>query len=101
MCIRDRHPSLPVSDVKGLVELLKANPGKYSYGSSGMGSILHLCGEQFKTSAGGLQMVHVPYRGSAPMMADLVGGQIAMAFDALPTVLPQVQGGKIRAIGAG
>jgi len=95
------HPSLPVTDVKQLIALLKANPGKYSYGSSGMGSILHLCGEQFKTAAGGLQAVHVPYRGSAPMMADLVGGQIALAFDALPTVLPQVQAGKIRAIGGG
>ena len=66
-----------------------------------MGSILHLCGEQVNTWAGGLQAVHVPYRGSAPMMADLVGGQIALAFDALPTVLPQVQAGKIRAIGGG
>ena len=100
-CVLAVHPSLPVKDVQGLIALLKANPGKYSYGSSGMGSILHLCGEQFKTSAGGLQVVHVPYRGSAPMMADLVGGQIAMAFDALPTVLPQVQAGKIRAIGGG
>jgi tripartite-type tricarboxylate transporter receptor subunit TctC len=90
-CVLAVHPSLPVNDVQGLIALLKANPGKYSYGSSGMGSILHLCGEQFKTSAGGLQAVHVPYRGSAPMMADLVGGQIALAFDALPTVLPQVQ----------
>ena len=100
-CVLAVHPSVPVTDVKGLVALLKANPGKYSYGSSGMGSILHLCGEQFKTAAGGLQVVHVPYRGSAPMMADLVGGQIAIAFDALPTVLPQVQAGKIRAIGGG
>jgi len=100
-CVLAVHPSLPVKSVKELVALLKANPGKYSYGSSGMGSILHLCGEQFKTAAGGLQMVHVPYRGSAPMIADLVGGQIAVAFDALPTVLPQVQGGKIRAIGGG
>src|SRR5204862_4141110 len=57
--------------------------------------------EQFKTAAGGLEVVHVPYRGSAPMMADLVGGQIAIAFDALPTVLPQVNAGKIRAIGGG
>jgi tripartite-type tricarboxylate transporter receptor subunit TctC len=100
-CVLAVNPSLPVSDVKGLIALVKANPGKYSYGSSGMGSILHLCGEQFKTAAGGLQMVHVPYRGSAPMMADLVGGQIAIAFDALPTVLPQVQAGRIRAIGGG
>jgi tripartite-type tricarboxylate transporter receptor subunit TctC len=100
-CVLAVHPSLPVTDVRELIALLKANPGKYSYGSSGMGSILHLCGEQFKTAAGGLQAVHVPYRGSAPMMADLVGGQIALAFDALPTVLPQVQAGRIRAIGGG
>ncbi len=100
-CVLSVHSSLPVTDVKGLIALLRANPGKYSYGSSGMGSILHLCGEQFKTAVGGLQMVHVPYRGSAPMMADLVGGQIAIAFDALPTVLPQVQAGRIRAIGGG
>jgi tripartite-type tricarboxylate transporter receptor subunit TctC len=100
-CVLTVHPSVPANDVKGLVALLKANPGKYSYGSSGMGSILHLCGEQFKTSAGGLQAVHVPYRGSAPMIADLMGGQISFAFDALPTVLPQVQAGKIRAIGGG
>jgi len=95
------HPSLPAHDVKSLVALIKENPGKYSYGSSGLGSILHLCGEQFKALAGGLQMVHVPYRGSAPMMSDLIGGQISMAFDATPTALPQAKSGAIRAIGAG
>jgi len=100
-CVLAVNPSLPAKDVNGLIALLKANPGKYSYGSSGMGSILHLCGEEFKTMAGGLDAVHVPYRGSAPMMADLVGGQISFAFDALPTVLPQVQAGTIRAIGGG
>jgi tripartite-type tricarboxylate transporter receptor subunit TctC len=100
-CVLAVNPSIPVRDVKGLIELLKANPGKYSYGSSGMGSILHLCGEEFKSMAGGLDAVHVPYRGSAPMMTDLVGGQIAFVFDALPTVLPQVQAGSIRAIGGG
>ena len=95
------HPSVPARDVQSLVGLLKANPRKYSYGSSGMGSILHLCGEAFKSSAGGLDAVHVPYRGSAPMMGDLVGGQISWAFDALPTVLPQAQAGAIRVIGGG
>ena len=100
-CVLAVHPSLPARDVSSLIALLKANPGKYSYGSSGMGSILHLCGEEFKAMAGGLDAVHVPYRGSAPMMADLVGGQISFAFDALPTVLPQVQAGTIRAIGGG
>jgi tripartite-type tricarboxylate transporter receptor subunit TctC len=95
------HPSIPAKDVKSLIELVKQNPGKYTYGSSGMGSILHLCGEQFKSLAGGLDIQHVPYRGSNPMMADLVAGQISMVFDATPTAWPQVQGGKIRALGAG
>jgi len=95
------HPSLPATDVKSLVALIKDNPGKFTYGSSGLGSILHLCGEQFKAAAGGINVVHVPYRGSAPMMSDLVGGQISMAFDATPTALPQAQSGAIRAIGAG
>ena len=95
------HPSLPVKDVKGLIELIRNNPGKYTYGSSGLGSILHLCGEQFKAAAGGLKITHVPYRGSAPMMADLVGGQISMAFDATPTAMPQALSGAIRPLGAG
>ncbi|HVI68178.1 MAG TPA: tripartite tricarboxylate transporter substrate-binding protein, partial [Bradyrhizobium sp.] len=76
------HPSIPATDVKSLVAVIKENPGKFTYGSSGLGSILHLCGEQFKALAGGVNIVHVPYRGSAPMMSDLVGGQISMAFDA-------------------
>jgi tripartite-type tricarboxylate transporter receptor subunit TctC len=95
------HPATPATDVKSLIDLVKANPGKYTYGSSGLGSILHLCGEQFKASAGGLNIVHVPYRGSAPMMGDLIAGQISMAFDATPTALSQAQSGAIRAIGAG
>jgi tripartite-type tricarboxylate transporter receptor subunit TctC len=95
------HPSIPAKDVKELIALVKANPGKYTYGSSGLGSILHLCGEEFKAAAGGLDLQHVPYRGSAPMMADLVGGQISMAFDGTPTALPQIQQGAIRAVGAG
>ncbi len=95
------HPSVPATDVKSLVALVQQNPGKFTYGSSGLGSILHLCGEQFKALAGGLNIVHVPYRGSAPMMSDLVAGQISMAFDATPTALPQAQSGAIRAIGAG
>ena len=95
------HPSIPAHDVQSLVALLRANPKKYTYGSSGMGSILHLCGEQFKSSAGGLDVTHVPYKGSAPMTADLVGGQISMVFDALPTMLPQINAGTIRALGAG
>jgi tripartite-type tricarboxylate transporter receptor subunit TctC len=95
------NPSMPVKDVKSLIALLKANPGKYTYGSSGLGSILHLCGEEFKSKAGGLDVVHVPYKGSAPMDTDLMGGQIAMAFDATPTAMPLAQSGKVRALAAG
>ncbi len=93
--------SLPATDLKSLVKLLKDNPGKYTFGSSGVGSILHLCGEEFKSMAGGLVMTHVPYRGSAPMDTDLIGGQIQMAFDAVPTAMPLAKAGQIRAIGAG
>jgi tripartite-type tricarboxylate transporter receptor subunit TctC len=95
------HPSIPATDVKSLIALIKQNPGKYNYGSSGLGSILHLCGEEFKSLAGGLDITHVPYKGSAPMDTDLMGGQIAMAFDATPTALPLTQSGKLRALGAG
>jgi tripartite-type tricarboxylate transporter receptor subunit TctC len=94
------NPSIPATDVKSLVALLKANPGKYNYGSSGVGSILHLCGEEFKAMAG-VDIVHVPYKGSAPMDVDLLGGQISMAFDATPTALPMSLSGKVRALGAG
>jgi tripartite-type tricarboxylate transporter receptor subunit TctC len=95
------NPSIPVGDVKSLIALIKANPNKYNYGSSGVGSILHLCGEEFKTLAGDLEITHVPYKGSAPMDTDLLGGQIAMAFDATPTAMPLAKSGKLRALGAG
>jgi tripartite-type tricarboxylate transporter receptor subunit TctC len=94
------NPSIPATDVKSLIALIKASPGKYNYGSSGVGSILHLCGEEFKAAAG-LEITHVPYKGSAPMDTDLMGGQIMMAFDATPTALPLAQSGKLRALGAG
>jgi tripartite-type tricarboxylate transporter receptor subunit TctC len=95
------HKSVPATTTKELVALLKANPGKYSYGSSGVGSIIHLCGEAFRTQAGGLDIAHVPYRGSGPMMNDLSAGQIPMSIDGTPTVLPQIQAGTIRALAAG
>jgi tripartite-type tricarboxylate transporter receptor subunit TctC len=94
------NPSIQATDVKSLVALLKANPGKYNYGSSGVGSILHLCGEEFKAMVG-VDIVHVPYKGSAPMDTDLMGGQISMAFDATPTALPLSMAGKVHALGAG
>jgi len=95
------NPSVPATDVKSLIALLKAHPGQYNYGSSGVGSILHLCGEEFKAMAGGLEITHVPYKGSAPMDTDLMGEHIAMAFDATPTALPLAQSGKLKALGAG
>jgi tripartite-type tricarboxylate transporter receptor subunit TctC len=95
------NPSVPATDVKSLIALIKANPGKFNYGSSGVGSILHLCGEEFKAMAGGLDITHVPYKGSAPMDTDLMGAQITMAFDATPTAMPLAQSGKLRALGAG
>jgi tripartite-type tricarboxylate transporter receptor subunit TctC len=95
------HPSIPVKNAKELADLAKANPGKYTYGSSGIGSILHLCGEQFKTMAGGLDITHIPYRGSSALMKDLIAGQISMAFDATPSAGPQVESGAIRALGGG
>ena len=93
--------SVPAKDVQSLIALVRANPGKYSFGSGGVGSILHLCGEQFKVRAGGLDIEHVPYRGSGPMMNDLAAGQLPMAFDVLPTILPQIQAGTVRALANG
>lgn len=95
------HPSIPANDVKSLVSMAKANPSRYTYGSSGVGSILHLCGEQFKTAAGGLQITHIPYRGSSALMKDLVAGTISMAFDATPSAGPQIEANTIRALGGG
>src|SRR5207248_11429627 len=70
------HPSMPDS-VTGLIELMKKDPGKYSYASSGIGSILHLAGEYFKRDVGGLEVLHVPYRGSGPALQDLLAGNVA------------------------
>lgn len=89
---------LPVKTVPELIELLRKNPGKYSYGSAGSGTTLHLCGELFKIMAK-VDMVHVPYRGAAPAMQDLLAGQIQMIFDNIPGALAQSRPGKVRALG--
>lgn len=94
------HPSVPATDLKSLIALLKANPGKYSYGSSGLGSILHLCGEQFK-GVTGVDWLHVPYRGSAPMMNDLVANQVPLAWDGTPSAMPQIEAKAIRVLATG
>jgi tripartite-type tricarboxylate transporter receptor subunit TctC len=91
-------PSLPINSVKELIEYAKKNPGKVSYGSTGIGSSNHLSMELFKSMAG-IDLVHVPYKGSAPMVNDLLGGHIDIAFDNTPNVLPQVNADKLRALG--
>ncbi|HRL20627.1 tripartite tricarboxylate transporter substrate binding protein BugE [Alcaligenes sp. SDU_A2] len=91
------NPSFPAKTFKEFVQQLKDNPGKYSYGSSGTCSVLHLFGEAFK-QATGTDIVHVPYRGSGPAVADAVGGQINAMFDNLPSSMGQIQGGNLRAL---
>jgi len=82
--------------VTGLVDLMKKNPGKYSYGSSGTGGIFHLSGEYFKRSVGGMDVEHIPYKGSGPALNDMMSGQIAWMFDTFATMLPLHRAGKIR-----
>lgn len=91
------NPNVKATTVVELIALAKASPGKLNFGSSGLGSTNHLAGELLKTRAG-IDIVHVPYRGAAPAMNDLIGGQIPMMFDNMPAIRPQVQGGTIRAI---
>ncbi|MGY3615066.1 tripartite tricarboxylate transporter substrate binding protein [Bradyrhizobium sp. USDA 10063] len=92
------RPSMPINSVKELIDYAKKNPGKVSYGSTGIGSSNHLSMELFKSMAG-IDIVHVPYKGSAPMVNDLLGGHIDAAFDNTPNVLPQVKADKLRALG--
>jgi tripartite-type tricarboxylate transporter receptor subunit TctC len=91
------HPSVPVKTVKELVAYAKANPGKIHYPSPGFGTQPHLVGEMFKSMTG-LDIVHVPYRGSAPAITDLLAGQMQIYFDNFANVLQHVEGGKLRAI---
>ncbi|MES3000704.1 MAG: tripartite tricarboxylate transporter substrate binding protein [Pseudomonadota bacterium] len=89
---------LPVKNVKELVAYAKARPGKMSYGSGGSGTTQHLAMETLKKSMG-LDIVHVPYKGSPAVLQDLIGGQIQLAFDAGASILPQIRNGKVRLIG--
>ena len=91
------HPSVPAATVAEFIAWAKANPGKVNFASSGSGTSIHLAGELFKTQTG-LAMTHVPYKGSAPAIADLIGGQVQVMFDNLPSALPQIRGGKLRAL---
>src|SRR5688572_28088545 len=92
------HPSTEAKDVGQLIALLKASPGKYSYGSSGNGTIVHLASEMLK-SAAGVDAVHVPYKGSNPATAAILGGEVAFVFSTMPPALSNAKAGKLRALG--
>ncbi|MCC6533902.1 MAG: tripartite tricarboxylate transporter substrate binding protein [Burkholderiales bacterium] len=91
------HPSLPVRAVKDLIALAKARPGELNYGSSGPGAADHLAGELFNTLAG-VKMIHIPYKGGAPAMLDLVGGNVQLIFSTVSTARGMIDAGKIRAV---
>ena len=91
------NPSFPANNVKELVALAAPNPGKYAYGSFGAGTISNFAGEAF-AAATGAKMLHVPYKGSSPLMNDLVGGQVAISYDTLVVAAPQMRAGKVRAL---
>jgi tripartite-type tricarboxylate transporter receptor subunit TctC len=91
------HPNTPANSVKELIALLKASPGKYSYGSSGNGTIVHLSAEMLK-SAAGVDALHVPYKGSNPATAAILGGEVTFVFSTMPPALSNSRGGKLRAL---
>ncbi len=91
------HPSVQANNVKELIALAKAKPGALNFASFGNGTSNHLVGEAFRAAAG-VNIVHIPYKGSAPAITDLLGGQVQMTFDTVPVVLPQVRAGKLRAL---
>ena len=92
------NPALPVMSVQELIKYAKDKPGTLSFGSTGIGGANHLAGELFKFSTG-IEALHIPYKGAAPAMNDLLGGQIPVMFDSVPTVIQHVKSGKLRALG--
>ena len=91
------HPSVKVNTVGELLTMLKAEPGKMTFASSGSGTSIHMSGEMFMHLTG-TRMIHVPYKGSSPALTDLLGGQVQMMFDNIPSALPHIRAGKLRAI---
>ena len=91
------HPSVKAESIQELIALLKANPGKINYASSGNGTSIHLSAELFKTMTG-TEMTHIPYRGSAPAVTDLLAGTVSVMFDNLPSAMPHIKAGKLRAL---
>ena len=91
------HPSTPAANVRELIALLKASPGKYSYGSSGNGTIVHLASEMLKANAG-VDVLHVPYKGSNPATAAILGGEVTLVFSTMPPAISNAKAGKLRAL---
>lgn len=91
------NPKVPVKSVKELIDYAKENPGKLNFASSGSGTSIHMAGELFKQSAD-IDVVHIPYKGSAPALADLIGGQVDYMFDNMPSAWPHVEAGSLRAL---
>jgi len=91
------HPSVPANTLRELIALLKANPTKYSFGSAGVGTSQHISGELFNSMAG-VKMQHIPYRGSGPMIPELLGGTLPVAVDNITTVIQHIKSGKLRAL---
>lgn len=91
------HPSVPANNVSSLIELARARPGLLTYGSSGNGSVGHIAGSMFDLMAK-VRLLHIPYKGTAPMVTDLVGGQISLAFGSALGILPQVRANRLRAL---
>jgi tripartite-type tricarboxylate transporter receptor subunit TctC len=96
--VMEVNPSVPAKTVPEFIAYAKANPGKINMASAGIGGPQHVSGELFKSLAG-VNMVHVPYRGSTPAITDLIAGQVQVMFDVTPTALPQIKAGKTRALG--
>jgi len=92
------HPSLGVRSLQELIERAKAKPGSINYGTSGAGTVLHLSAELLKTMAK-IDLVHVPYKGSGPMLQDLLAGQVQMSIDNVPSALPHIRSGRLVALG--
>lgn len=92
------HPSVPARSVQELIQMARAKPGSLSFGSAGIGGANHLSGELFKSMAN-VDMVHIPYKGAAPSLNDLLGGQIPMMFDSVPGVIQHIRDGRLRALG--
>jgi tripartite-type tricarboxylate transporter receptor subunit TctC len=91
------NPNIPAKNVSELVALAKSNPGKYSFASSGRGQSIHMSGEMFKYQAG-IDITHVPYKGAGPALVDLMGGQVTMMIDNLPSSMPYIKSGKLKAL---